>query len=527
MTDAETMVMPRVGASAAPPEDPWGEDRVGADGGGEQPDRVTRRRDSFPVRTAAWMVPGMLMGTLGLMGSAAPGLWTDELTTWDHATSSWRANLVPAYWADASDVPYHLLMRAWVELLGSSDLALRLPSILAMTLAAMLVAMLATRLYGARVGLFAGVIFALLPTSTRYAQEARPYALTLLVAVLATYFLVLAAHRPRLWRFVGYGLAVVLLGLSHAIALVLLVGHGWVLLAFRRRILTRWVVTASVGAFPAVALLLLGYRTVGPPSWTTDSARELVAATPVELFGVTALGALLLGLALFSLPLRRSTAIYTAWAVVPLLVLPLVARVTPLPLVQCLVFTLPAWATLAAVALGRARAVWGVGVLAAIVVIGLPVQAAQRGSDGHRQATRQLAGIVQYEMRSGDAVVYVAKDPGGGAAGRDALDRYLPTGYGLVDVLGGGAGGGTGGSGAGTGSDETGGEVRDAECLDATGCLGDTRRVWVIRVGERTDPLRDVGGRTEELLRTRYEMAQVWRPTGFTLALLVDGRPQG
>lgn len=523
MTDAETMMMPRVGVSAAPPEDPWGEDRVGPDGRAGESDRMAPRRGSFMARTAAWMVPGMLMGVLGLMGSAAPGLWTDELTTWDHATSSWRENLFPAYWVDASDVPYHLLMRAWVELLGSSDLALRAPSILAMTLAAALVAVLATRLYGARVGLFAGVIFALLPTSTRYAQEARPYALTLLVAVLATYFLVLAANRPRPWWFVAYGLAVLLLGLSHAIALVLLAGHLWVVLAFRRRILARWLITASVGMFPTVALLLLGYRTVGPPSWTSDSARELVAATPMELFGVTALGALLLGLALFSLPLRRSAAIYTAWAVVPLLVLPLVARVTPLPLAQCLVFTLPAWATLAAVALGRARAVWGVGVLAAIVVIGMPVQAAQRGSDGHRQATRQLAGIVQYEMRSGDGVVYAAKDPGGGSVGRAVLDRYLPTERRPVDVLA----GGTGGSGAGTGSDDPDGEFRGAECLNVTRCLGDTDRVWVIRVGERTDPLRDVGGRTEELLRTRYEVAQVWRPTGFTLALLVDGRPQG
>lgn len=525
MTDAETIVMPRIGASEAGVEDPWGEDH--APGGRDaKSGRGTGGRTAGRVGILSWLVPALLMGMLGTMGAAAPGLWTEELTTWDRATSSWRENLSPANWADLGSAPYHLAMNAWVTFLGASDLVLRAPSVLAMTVAAALVGALASRLFGTRVGLLAGVIFALLPTSTRYAQEAGPYAIALMLAVLATYFLVLAVDRPKRWRFVGYGAAVLVLGLFHAVALVLLAGHAWAVVAFGRRVAGRWLVAAGVGVLPAIVLCWLVTRSAGLSAWLPDADPGWLTGAPGELFGVTALGVLLLGLALFSLPLRRSAAVYTAWAVVPVLVLLLVTWVTPLPLSQCLLFTLPAWATLGAAALGRIRSWWGTGagiaVLAAIVVVGLPAQATLRTSDGHRQATRHLAQIVESGMRSGDGVLFSETDPGAGWAGRGALDRYMSTDRRPVELatrsVGVGATAGVGGSA------ETGGRFPAAGCGEATRCLGDTRRVWLVRVGEWTDPMHAIGDREEELLRARYETAQIWRLTGFTLALLVDER---
>ena len=46
----------------------------------------------------------------------------------------------------------------------------------------------------------------------------------------------------------------------------------------------------------------------------------------------------------------------------------------------------------------------------------------------------------------------------------------------------------------------------------------------MIRLGDWADPVRAVGDSKEHLLRTRYEVAQIWRLTGLTLALLVDER---
>ncbi|GAA4571604.1 hypothetical protein GCM10023176_32660 [Micromonospora coerulea] len=505
MNDAETLVLPRLGPAEAGVEDPWGEDQ------GTAPGRPATDTPRWWV--AAWLVPALLMGALSVLRAGAPGLRMEELATWAAAGSPWRDNWSTLRGGEATLAPYHLLMRAWAEVFGTSDLALRAPSILAMAAAAALVGTLAARMFTPGTGVLAGVVFALLPTSTRYAQEAQPYALTLLAAVLATSLLVPAIDRPRFWRFAGYAGAVAVLGLCDVAALLLLAGHGWAVFAFRRRMALRWLVAASVGALPAAALLRVAVQHGTHLAQVSRPSLDVLAATPRELFGVAALAALLFALALFSLPLRYSAAIYTAWAVVPPLGLLLIAQATPIWLAQSLLFTLPAWATLAAAALARAGARWSAAALAAIALIGAPVQVALREPDGHRQATRQLAEIIEARLQPGDGVVYGATDAGGGWVGRNLVAHYLAADRRPRDVLA-------------AGPQRAGGRRPVAECTDVAACLRGTRRLWVVRLGERADPVHALGGPRERLLRTRYQVAQVWRPTGLTLALLVDERAE-
>ncbi|MDT5025267.1 MAG: mannosyltransferase [Micromonosporaceae bacterium] len=500
MQDAVTIAMPRPGASeASVEEDPWGEDQDAT------PARPAT--DGAAWRIGSWLVPGLLMGALSVVGAGAPGLWMDELATWGMATSSWRENWSIVHWTDVTDAPYYLLMRAWAELFGTSDLALRAPSMLAMTAAAAVIGALGARLFAPRTGLVAGVIFALLPTSTRYAQEARPYALTLLAAALATLLLVLATDQAGFWRFAAYGASASIVGLSHVVALLLLAGHGWAVFAFRRKVAGRWLVAAFIGALPAAGLLWLGERHAAAMTRIPDLS--LFTATPKELFGATALSVVLVVLALFSLPLRYAAGIYTAWAVVPPLMLLLIAQATPIWLPQSLLFTLPAWATLGAAALCRARAGWGAGMLVVIALIGLPVQVAFREPDGHRQATRQLAEIIEAGMRPGDGVVYGSADAEW--VGRATVAHYLPADRRPKDLLA-------------TGPQRNDSQLLTAECTDVAKCLGDTSRLWVVRLGEQKDPIRATGAQKERLLRTRYRVAQVWQQTGLTLALLVADR---
>ncbi|WP_319458386.1 glycosyltransferase family 39 protein [Micromonospora sp. RTP1Z1] len=503
MMDAETMVLPRLGPAEIGVEDPWGEEH------GAVPGRPAT--DTARWRVAAWLVPALLMGALSVVRAGVPGLRTEELATWGRAASSWRDNWSMLRGGDVTATPYHLLMRAWADVFGTSDLALRAPSLLAMTAAAAFVGALAARMFAPGTGVLAGLIFALLPTSTRYAQEAQPYALTLLAAVLATSLLVAAIDRPTFWRFAGYGGAVVVLGLCNVVALLLLVGHGWAVFAFRRHGAVRWLVAALMGALPAAALLWLTTAHGGRIAQASHPSLKVLAATPGELFGVAALGAVLLTLALFSLPLRHSAALYTAWAVVPPLVLLLIAQAAPIWLPQGLLFTLPAWATLGAVALARTGARWSAAVLAAVALFAAPAQLAVREPDGHRQATRQLAEIIEPRLQPGDGVVYGSTDAGGGWVGRNVVAHYLPADRRPRDVLA-------------AGPQRVDGRLPVAECADVARCLQGARRLWVIRLGERTDPVHGIGGAKEGLLRTRYRVAQVWQPTGLTLALLVNER---
>ncbi|MGW4499394.1 glycosyltransferase family 39 protein [Micromonospora sp. NPDC004336] len=182
-----------------------------------------------------WPWPALLtlLVTAAGIGRAQP--WRDELATWSAATRPVGDLLRLTGTIDAATGPYYLLMHAWVALAGDSVTALRLPAALAMAAAAGLTALLGQRLVDARAGLLAGLLLAVLPGTSRYGQEARPYALATLLAVLATLLLVEALRRPGWARWAAYAAAVAGLGLTHLIALTLLAAHAVTVLAAHRR----------------------------------------------------------------------------------------------------------------------------------------------------------------------------------------------------------------------------------------------------------------------------------------------------
>ncbi|MDX5458213.1 glycosyltransferase family 39 protein [Micromonospora tulbaghiae] len=365
MMDADTMVLPRLGDAAV--EDPWGEE--------DRPRRAAVRAATGVLRwrIAAWLVPAVLMGAFGVARITTSGPSAGELATRRAATSQWQG-IGAALTGDVALGPYHLLMRGWAALFGAADLALRVPSLLAMVGAAALVGALAARTATPAAGLPAGVIFAVLPTSTRYAQEAQPYALAVFAAVLATWLLLPLLDRPGPRRLLPYAGAVLLLGLCQPVALLLLAGHGWAVLAFRRPGALRWLAAVALGLLPLAALLGSALRDGGRLASGARPAAAVLAATPGELFGVAALGGVLAGLALFSLPLRYPAAICTAWALVPALALLGLAQAVPVWSAANLLFTVPAWAVLGGVALSRARAAGALAVLALVAVLGVAAQ---------------------------------------------------------------------------------------------------------------------------------------------------------
>ncbi|MGH3459490.1 glycosyltransferase family 39 protein [Aeromicrobium sp.] len=355
----------------------------------------------------AWIGSAVVMFVLATARLSWPAMWQDELATWGMAGVSWDAMPALLNQADLVLGPYYYVIRAWAEVFGTSDLALRMPSVLAMTAAAAGVAVLGTRLANPRVGFTAGLLFAVLPVTSRYAHEARPYALAICLAVFATLVLVESCsgrqRRARVARFAPYALLVALLGLVHAVALSLLVAHLAMVWVLQRRLVPAWMVAAAVGAAPGATLLYLGHRQRSQIAWIELARWDDLLAYPGMLFGGLALiGAAMVALALLGTSARQPGVLFTAWATLPVLAIFAVAWFTPLWTTRYLLFTVPAWALLGGLALGRthlARAVLAVAVIAAI---GIPAQVEQRDTDGHSQATRDVAAIIDRAAQPGD-----------------------------------------------------------------------------------------------------------------------------
>ncbi|MFD6564294.1 glycosyltransferase family 39 protein [Micromonospora profundi] len=494
-----------------------------------------------------WLPPALLTLAVTVTGLGSAQLWRDELATWSAATRSPGELARLAGTIDAATGPYYLLMHGWVTVAGDSTLALRLPAVLAMTVAAGLLAVLGERLVDRRTGLFAGLLFAVLPGTSRYGQEARPYALATALAVLATLLLVTALRRPGWARWVGYAAAVAALGLTHLIALTLLAAHALVVLITwwrgpaaagitapggvpapgsepapagrqpgviggpggRDRRLWRWVV-AVVPAALVVTPLLLRARTQRSRqlSWVSPARLDDLSALPGGVAQSSVVGGLVVGVAaLGAARLGRRALLPVSALFLPVVLLFAAGTVVPLWVPRYLVFVVPFACLLAGAALAGVSAPAALAVVVLAGLLGLPDQTAlRRTHEWPRSAPVDYAGaarVIADGQRPGDAVVYSPRD--------SWLFLDLGIDYHLDDpprdVLV-------------TEDQVRRGDLWAAECAQPAQCLAGTSRVWLVVAGRRAEPLAGIQGPKGDALRADFSVAQVWQRPGLTVALL-------
>lgn len=208
-----------------------------------------------------WEIVGPLLLSLalGLWGLTSAGLWIDERDTLLAADYPlWRLWELPL-------LPFYGVMWAWT-LGGSidSDFWLRLPSVIAMALAVGITALAARRLAGRRGALIAGVAMALAPSVSRYSQEARVYAFATLLTAAATWLLLVAFDkRQRRW-WVGYGIALISIGIMAPFALSIVVGHTLIALSSKghRQSIRSWIFSCAA-VVPVVILDLYLFSRFG------------------------------------------------------------------------------------------------------------------------------------------------------------------------------------------------------------------------------------------------------------------------
>lgn len=117
-------------------------------------------------------------------GIAAEPLWFDELLTWRRAAQP-APGLIADAVAGAHYPLYFLAVAGWVALFGDSTASLRAPSVLFGTLAVPVAFVVARDLGGRAAGHAAALLTALSPFAVTYAQEARPYAMAMLLVLVA------------------------------------------------------------------------------------------------------------------------------------------------------------------------------------------------------------------------------------------------------------------------------------------------------------------------------------------------------
>ncbi|MBW3536581.1 MAG: glycosyltransferase family 39 protein [Actinobacteria bacterium] len=152
-----------------------------------------------------WVPAGIalvIIGGIVLRFVASSPLWLDEALSVNIAKVP-LGDLAEALRHDGAPPLYYVLLKGWMQMFGSSDIAVRALSGVVSLLALPLVWLAGRRLAGRETGWTALVLVASSPFAIRYATEARMYALVILLTAAGLVLLVSFLDRPTTPRLAG------------------------------------------------------------------------------------------------------------------------------------------------------------------------------------------------------------------------------------------------------------------------------------------------------------------------------------
>jgi mannosyltransferase len=360
-----------------------------------------------------------------------PSPWWDEAITRD-VTSRPSSEIIDlAGHVDLVHTTYYLLVHT---LLGDSATVtpIRLLSVVAAALTAAMLVMLGRELGSARVGVAAGVLWTAAPIVSRYAQEARPYAMVALATTAATLALVRVCRRPWLpSRWVIYSISLVVLGLLNVVALLIVVVHlSYVLATSSPTVRRRWYLATGSAVVALSPLLIASSRQSEQVAWLPEPRWTQLTGF---LLAEYASGVIVVALLLVAIAgLGRGThspalGLGLAWALLPPVILWTVSQAHPLFDWRYVFFTVPGTALALASLATLLRPRWMIAAILVVTIGGLHMQQVYRyAAAGHGENVRGAAEAIAERAQPGDAVLFLP-------ASRRVIERGYPAAFRGVD----------------------------------------------------------------------------------------------
>jgi mannosyltransferase len=149
------------------------------------------------------LLPVALVAALSFYSIADKSLWLDEAFSVALARLDWSEMWRVITVREANMGLYHVLLHYWMQL-GTGEFEVR--SLSAITAIASIAPIYAigVRLFGVNTGIIAALLLALNAFFIQYAQEARGYALVLLLTATSSYFFLKAIDKPSVRSWAAY-----------------------------------------------------------------------------------------------------------------------------------------------------------------------------------------------------------------------------------------------------------------------------------------------------------------------------------
>ena len=383
----------------------------------------------------------MAAAAIRFLHLASKPLWFDECFSVEVARIRGSDFLHLLWWREANMALYYVLLRIWLSInhhYGQSPFVIRSLSVLIAAATLPAIYWLAGLLYDRRVALIAGALFTFNAYSVRYAQEARSYALFLLLATLSSGFLISFLREPTRRKWLGYVIVSILAVYAHFYALLL--------------VLTQWLAVRGLGnisrsedesvarsvqlrqAWIAIGLAVLPLLVfvaktgAGPIRWiprpgvrdVLEFYEHLAGGNNWGLLLIFALACLAAVMPLGKQLLARGQSWETCWEtwraqflltwlIFPVLLTVLLSFARPVFLGRYMIFCLAALLILVAAGLARLRNAWLLmAALSGILLLCLQGVLFVYGNDfdSERDASGAASNFILDHSEPGDAVIF-------------------------------------------------------------------------------------------------------------------------
>jgi mannosyltransferase len=323
---------------------------------------------------------GLTAAVLGVIELERRSLWIDEALDVGWTELAWSDYLRLAFENEASQALYLLLLKPWLAVMPNDEWSARAPSVVFAVAAAALLVPLGTRLTGSRLaGFGAGLLLATSAFAVAWSQQARQYALAMLLAVVVTYLFVRALESDG-WRWwIVYGLAGGVAVYSHFFVALVLVSHAAAVVVVPRANLVRRFAAAAGIAF-VIAIPALDFvvnHDTGQAEWHPPVDWPYLKDVMYELGGESRFALALGGGGLVALVMSAARrpqqswryVLVASWLTLPLLLTLAVSYWKPMLVDRFLIVSLPALALASAYAISRLGRWAGAAALVVAVAI--------------------------------------------------------------------------------------------------------------------------------------------------------------
>lgn len=330
-----------------------------------------KKKESTTVINPVWYV--VLLATSLRLLSINQSLWLDEATTALVSRLSFSDILVTFGRTDFHPPLYYLFMKLINLVGGSSEIVLRLPSVLAGVLTVYVIYLIGKTLFNKQIGLIASLLLATSPLHIYYSHEARMYSLAALFASLCVYFTLKALNDKETYSWILLSIVIpITVGLDYIAGFILL--PLWILIITRNRSSVKHFLISHVPLLVLAALYSqtfvtqlqsgLSVQTEATGWWNILGATDFksMALVPVKfligrisftnkvLYGGVAVGLLsLTGFLLYKARAAKESVTPFMWLMVPAVTLALIGFVIPAFVYFRLLFCLPALYLLCAI----------------------------------------------------------------------------------------------------------------------------------------------------------------------------------